>query len=416
MRGRVVLVVLLVVAVFSLLAPVEGLLQRTIHREFHWSYGGEWTWKLDFSVDHYLSYTLVPLDKRLSNEPELVTTDDLELQGIAHGLKEAARKKGYDYYETADFVLAFVQSLPYVPDDVSTPYDEFPKFPFETLVDGGGDCEDTSILYATLMKILGYDVVLIGLPDHMMVGVAARGKVPRLRYYYVDTFGTRYLPAETTGEGWRVGDAPEEFLKVSLEVFKITDKQLKPIPIDVPRLIEENKELKQRYDHLRTDYTELENTYNMLQKSYNSLEESHRNLKDRYSALEENYHKVVADLNCLKKNYAVLSDNFTALTGQFEDLKADYNELQDEKEQLQLSYDQLIEEHQLLEEKHEQLKGELAITKHNLSVYKTGFYLLLISLIALCVVILIWETRRKPRIMMIKGTGSLISSMRSNDS
>ena len=405
MRGRVVFVVLLVVTVFSLLTPVEGLLQRTIHREFHWSYRGEWSWKLDFSVDHYLSYTLVPLDKRLLNEPELVTTDDPELQSIANGLKEAARKRGYDYYETADFILAFVQSLPYVPDDVSTPYDEFPKFPFETLVEGGGDCEDTSILYATLMKILGYDVVLIELPEHMMVGVAARGKVPRLKYYYVDAFGTRYLPAETTGEGWRVGDAPEEFLKVSLKVFKITGKQLKPIPIDVPELIEENTVLKQKYDHLKADYNELQNNFNMLMKSYISLNESYRNLKDKYSALEENYHKVITDLNHLKKDYAALSDNFTSLMRRFEDLRADYNELQDEKEQLQLSYNQLNQEHQLLKEKHEQLKGELAITRHNLSIYKTGFYLLLISLIALCVVILIWETRRKPKIMMIEGAG-----------
>jgi len=404
MKNRIVLTVLLVVAVFSLLTPVEGLLQRKIHREFHWSYRGEWSWKLDFSVDHYLSYTLVPRLKRL-RVTKLVTTDDPELQDIAYGLKEAARKKGYDYYETADFILAFVQSLPYVPDDVSTPYDEFPKFPFETLVDGGGDCEDTSILYATLMKILGYDVVLIGLPDHMMVGIAVRGEVPRLEYYYVDAFGRRYLPAETTGEGWRVGDAPEEFLEVSLEIFKITDEQLLPEPFDIHDLIEENHLLKEKYDHLEADYQELQNNFNMLVKSYISLNESYQNLKDKYSALEENYHKVITDLNHLKKDYAALSDNFTSLMRRFEDLRADYNELQDEKEQLQLSYNQLNQEHQLLKEKHEQLKGELAITKHDLSIYKTGFYLLLISLIALCVVILIWETRRKPKIMMNEGTG-----------
>ena len=392
MKNRIVLTILLVVAVFSLLTPVEGLLQRKIHREFHWSYGGEWSWKLDFSVDHYLSYTLIPQLKRL-RVTKLVTTDDPELQGIARGLKEVAKKKGYDYYETADFILAFVQSLPYVPDDVSTPYDEFPKFPFETLVDGGGDCEDTSILYATLMKILGYDVVLIGLPDHMMVGVAVRGEVPRLKYYYVDAFGRRYLPAETTGEGWRVGDAPEEFLEVSLEIFKITGEQLLPKPFDIHDLIEENHLLKERYDRLEADYQELQNNFNMLVKSYISLNESYRNLKDKYSALEENYHKVITDLNHLKKDYAALSDNFTSLMRQFEDLRADYNELQDEKEQLQLSYNQLNQEHQLLKEEHEQLKAELAITRHDLSIYKTGFYLLLISLIALCVVILIWKIR-----------------------
>ena len=118
---------------------------------------------------------MVPLSDRMQKAGRsweaLVTVKDPYLQKIAKDLRSMARSEGYDTYDTANLVLAFVQSLPYVPDDVSTPYDEFPKFPLETIVEGGGDCEDTSILYATLMKILGYDVALVAYPGHMMVAV-----------------------------------------------------------------------------------------------------------------------------------------------------------------------------------------------------------------------------------------------------
>jgi len=60
--------------------------------------------------------------------------------------------------ETIDFVGSFVQQLPYTSDRVTTPYDEYPRFPLETLYEKGGDCEDTAILAATILKEMGYDV------------------------------------------------------------------------------------------------------------------------------------------------------------------------------------------------------------------------------------------------------------------
>ena len=73
-----------------------------------------------------------------------------------------------------NFVMAFVQSLPDTIDKGTTPYDEYPRYPVETLFARGGDCEDTPILVAALLDRLGYDVALLVLENaqHMAVGVS----------------------------------------------------------------------------------------------------------------------------------------------------------------------------------------------------------------------------------------------------
>lgn len=50
---------------------------------------------------------------------------------------------------------------------------EYPKYPVETLVEGG-DCEDKSILLAAILRAMGYRTALLvfsGNPGHIAVGV-----------------------------------------------------------------------------------------------------------------------------------------------------------------------------------------------------------------------------------------------------
>ena len=86
-------------------------------------------------------------------------------------MNDTTTQLGYNSFDQVSFVLAFVQSLPYTSDSVTTGHDEYPRFPIETLVDDGGDCEDTSILFATLTLIMGYGTVYINPPDHYAVGI-----------------------------------------------------------------------------------------------------------------------------------------------------------------------------------------------------------------------------------------------------
>lgn len=129
------------------------------HKDFKWNYKGfEWTWSLDIPKVLYDAYKDVPVYTRTRYGPAgygfLTTTNDVYLQAVAKKLNETAAEEGFDSYEEVSFVLAFVQSLPYTSDSVTSGYDEYPRFPIETLVDGGGDCEDTAILFAAFTLIM----------------------------------------------------------------------------------------------------------------------------------------------------------------------------------------------------------------------------------------------------------------------
>ncbi|WP_440992061.1 hypothetical protein [Haloarchaeobius baliensis] len=129
---------------------------------------------------------------------------------LAEILAEEAAANGYTtQQEQVHFVIDFIQDLPYVPDDVSTGYDDYTKSVTETLVEGGGDCEDTAIMMAAVLQAetFNYDCILIQPPQHMAVGVYGND----LPGTYWEYDGRRYYYLETTGNGWGVGELPPEY-------------------------------------------------------------------------------------------------------------------------------------------------------------------------------------------------------------
>jgi hypothetical protein len=79
---------------------------------------------------------------------------------IAQSLENTAIENGYtSQFEKAEFILAFVGAIPYVLD-LDDDYDH-PKYPIETLWENGGDCEDSSALYSSLMEALGYQTIMV---------------------------------------------------------------------------------------------------------------------------------------------------------------------------------------------------------------------------------------------------------------
>ena len=126
------------------------------------------------------------------------------------------------YKARVSFVLAFIQSLPYTSDSVTSGHDEYPRFPLETLVDNGGDCEDTAILFATLTLIMGYGTVYINPPEHYAVGILGEEGLPGYYFTYKDK---RYYYCETTGDGWAIGDIPSEYQDVKATIYEINEYQ-----------------------------------------------------------------------------------------------------------------------------------------------------------------------------------------------
>ncbi len=67
------------------------------------------------------------------------------------------------------------------------------RFPIETLMEGAGDCEDTSILYASLCKAIGINIVLLRQIGHICAAVEGNFTGLSLRHD-----GKSYFLAETT--------------------------------------------------------------------------------------------------------------------------------------------------------------------------------------------------------------------------
>jgi hypothetical protein len=116
--------------------------------------------------------------------------------------------------QRANYILKFVQYLPYIHDCNN---DNYVRYPLETLIEGGGDCEDTSVLAAELLLNAGYRVVLLTVDtnnndevDHMMVGLAVDGATGDAH----DVDGVTYYLCETTSSSYRVGQRPHGYVVV----------------------------------------------------------------------------------------------------------------------------------------------------------------------------------------------------------
>jgi hypothetical protein len=124
--------------------------------------------------------------------------------------------------EIINFFASFVQQLEYAPDDVDDPSFEYPRYPVETIKDGHGDCEDMALLTTSFLSILGYDVALIRVPQHMAAGVRIDEQLPSYDY-----FDDGYYFLETTRPGWQLGRIPDEYKGIdNFTLFPLYDRPI----------------------------------------------------------------------------------------------------------------------------------------------------------------------------------------------
>lgn len=226
----VIISVLMLIVSFPVIRPFETVAAQTsdqsqdYNRQFAWDYGGNhWTWNLSISAALYNAYKDVPDSSRTRNGPAgydmMVTTGDAFIQNLAEKLNETSTQLGYNSFNEINFVLAFVQSISYKSDFNTTGYEEYPRFPVETLVDQAGDCDCKTILFATLILALDYGAVFINPPDHLAVGVLGNNLQGTFWNYQNQT----YYYAETTGTGFKVGDLPDEFKGQTAYIYPIDE-------------------------------------------------------------------------------------------------------------------------------------------------------------------------------------------------
>ncbi len=196
------------------------------NRSFSWDYDGKhWDWNLSIPQNLYEAYKAVPDSTRIRDGPPgydlMVTTQDAYVQNLAERLNATTTQLGYDSYDQANFVLAFVQSIPYSSDFNTTGHEEYPRFPIETLVDQTGDCDCKAILYATLILTLGDGAVFINPTDHLAVGILGNN----LHGTYWTHNNQTYYYAETTGIGFTIGQLPDEFQGQTAFIYDIDESK-----------------------------------------------------------------------------------------------------------------------------------------------------------------------------------------------
>ena len=110
-------------------------------------------------------------------------------------------------------ILAFIQnSIRYINDSESKNSDEYWRFPIETLIEREGDCEDSSILFQSIIKNTDYDVVMLffvidDITGHLTSGVNINEDIPG---YFVEYKEKRYYYCETTSRLFSIGVKPDE--------------------------------------------------------------------------------------------------------------------------------------------------------------------------------------------------------------
>ncbi len=109
---------------------------------------------------------------------------------------------------------------------------DYVRHPLETLVEGNGDCEDTTILGVALSRARNLDVVLIEFPPlpgsglgHIGYGVVgdfhgAYFEVNEKKYFYAETTGTEWLANPSTGE---IGGISSDSIHQMVHIYTLHD-------------------------------------------------------------------------------------------------------------------------------------------------------------------------------------------------
>jgi len=138
------------------------------YRHYEWEYGSQWTWDVCVPRALYYNYKGKPRTSIWDEDTHnfnysydqyvLDPLDDPYLGALAVKVKET---QNGDYYRTLESLLYLVQAaIKYKLDPENQGFDDYPQYPLETLVEEAGDCEDTAILYASLVRPLGYGALI----------------------------------------------------------------------------------------------------------------------------------------------------------------------------------------------------------------------------------------------------------------
>jgi len=142
-----------------------------------------------------------PEDELLSGYYQAFISDPCQgpmYESLLRDFRDIRADEGLDDDEYLELITVFVQSLPYLENENATGM----RFPVETIVEGGGDCDEKACLLLGLLSREGYNVSLLFFSGnyHVAAGVAVPGQDG---YAYIET--TKYsfvgVPARMLANG-----------------------------------------------------------------------------------------------------------------------------------------------------------------------------------------------------------------------
>ena len=183
--------------------------------------GSAWM-TLNLDVEMYRYYRNLGRYMGVENLPKYINEANNQkvVQNVVAALRDVAEDLHYNDAAVAREIAKFVQDcIEYQYDSDTTGEDEYPRYPIETIYERQGDCEDTSILMAALLKEWGYEVGFLHLPGHIAVALRTADNYSSGDYYEIN--GHRYLYIESTGSGWNIGDIPDDCKGVGAQFYPI---------------------------------------------------------------------------------------------------------------------------------------------------------------------------------------------------
>ncbi|MGN1097875.1 MAG: transglutaminase domain-containing protein [Clostridia bacterium] len=191
-------------------ATVEERADAVAEVRYYWSANGQnWSCTLNIPVSDYDLYAAVPRERYGRYNYAAYASDSGNLpyiKALSNGFTNISAEYSMTESERLNMVISFVQSFEYAEDRSAKGVDEYVNFPIETLFEKKGDCEDTAILLACILREMGYDAVLLRFPGHIAVGLKCGFSLKGTYYMYNNS---RYYYIETTGPDWEIGTVPD---------------------------------------------------------------------------------------------------------------------------------------------------------------------------------------------------------------
>ena len=218
---------------YSIVLPEEVEPENdTIEKTFRWRFNQKLhTVTINISFQKYEWALQSTINRSPQTQPSsskamanFVTVNDSVIISLADKLNDLAILNAYSDVETVNFIMSFVQhNVHYWDDNSSKNQEEYWRFPIETLVDGQGDCEDSSVLFASIIENLDFDAVLLFYIIDDDIGHLATGVSDITVHdgYFVSYLDKNYYYCETTSIGFTAGEIPNDITEDPEKIIQV---------------------------------------------------------------------------------------------------------------------------------------------------------------------------------------------------